>query len=331
MRSDENQLTRGKLLFINFHYVRDPDQYDHPGIHPIAPEEFRWQVEMLAARFHMATPQEAEAFVYGQAELPGPSVLLTFDDGLTDHAEAARDVLDPLGIKSICFVLSRPLMERRAVAIHKVHWLRATAEPIAFREAFLSHLPDPSKRLFDEGVEPSEAQAAYPYDSLADAKLKCLLNFHIALEVVDDICSRMLAERGIDEATFCGSIYMSDDNLRELHANGHMIAAHGHTHTAFARLDYQNMIEEITQSMDCIEAITASRPTWLSYPNGRASMIPHDATNACQELGIRLALTLKVGWNSGDESPFRLNRVNTNELNKVLAEVDGPAQVKSTA
>ena len=105
-----------QLLLVNYHYVRKPDAHPYPGIHPISPEAFAQQVERLARHLHIATPQEVEAFVLEGRSLPRDSVLITFDDGLVDHAETARDILDPLGLKAVFFVCSRPLTEERAVS-----------------------------------------------------------------------------------------------------------------------------------------------------------------------------------------------------------------------
>ena len=120
-----------KLLFVNFHYIRDPGQHAvgdgnearFPGIHPLATQIFTDQIAWLSDHFHIATPAEAEAHVLGQNALPAPSVVVTFDDGLVDHGPAAR-LLKAAGIRGVFFVTSRPLAERAPLAVHKVHWLR---------------------------------------------------------------------------------------------------------------------------------------------------------------------------------------------------------------
>ena len=131
-----------QLLLVNYHYVREPHAHPYPGIHPISPDAFTQQIKGLAAQFHIATPEEVEAFVLQGRALPRDSVLITFDDGLVDHAETARHILDPMGVKAVFFVCSRPLTEERAVSVHKIHWLRATTEPDAFPLDLLACLPE---------------------------------------------------------------------------------------------------------------------------------------------------------------------------------------------
>ena len=124
--------TDSMLMIVNYHYIRERSKYPYAGIHPVEWQKFIKDVRLLSSRFHMATPEEVERFTYGDIDLPGPSVFLSFDDGLVDHATAAQDVLDPLGIKAVFSISSRPLIEERALMVHKIHWLRATTPPDIF-------------------------------------------------------------------------------------------------------------------------------------------------------------------------------------------------------
>ena len=59
-----------------------------------------------------------------------------------------------------------------------------------------------------------------PTMRLEDVKLKYLMNFVLAHDVIDAALSDMLRERGVDEGEFCRSTYMSEADLRELHQAG---------------------------------------------------------------------------------------------------------------
>src|SRR5262245_51975026 len=126
------EVEQSRLLFVNYHYIRDPAAYRYPGIHPIGIAEFRAQVEQLRDRVRFALPAEVEAFILDGRALPGPSVVPTFDDGLMDHWQAACEVLDPLGIRGAFFVCSRPAIAKRALMVHKIQWLRAHTRPSEF-------------------------------------------------------------------------------------------------------------------------------------------------------------------------------------------------------
>jgi peptidoglycan/xylan/chitin deacetylase (PgdA/CDA1 family) len=302
---------------VNYHYIRDPGAYAYPGIHPIDPAAFRKGVEMMAGRFHMATPDEAEAFVHGEAELPRDSVLLTFDDGLADHQIAVDEVLDPMGIKSAFFIASQPFTEGRGLMVHKAHYLRATTPPMEFRDAFIAALPEQWQGTLDDEVV-VKGGAIYVYDETPIAQLKYLMNFHLPHDVVDEVTTAMLRDRGESDERFCKHTYMTSAQIANLYKSGHGIAAHGHTHTPFSALTPDDLNDEIARNIDCLVEITGARPKWLSYPTGRESAMPADSADLCKRFGFRIGVTLKVGWISAHDPAHHLCRININELPEMV-------------
>lgn len=307
-----------RLLLVNYHYVRDPGLYAYPGIHPISPDAFRLQMEQLASSLHMATPDEAEAFLLHGEELPGPSALVTFDDGLTDHAQTATDILDPMGVKAVFFVCSRPLTEQRALAVHKVHYLRAMTEPGRFRDELLAALPPQwrDRQLTED--ERAAAARTYIYDKPEHGEIKYLLNSLLPEDVLDQVTSRMLENRGIDEQLFCSETYMDANTLRRLEDGGHRIGAHTHDHRAVTRLG-EDEDRHMALNVATLANATGRRPNWVSYPYGRDWALPADPIAFCKRHGFSVGVTLTGQWVQPEHAPFALDRINTNEVDRVLS------------
>lgn len=305
-----------RLLLVNYHYIRDPDQYPYAGIHPLTLNEFRQQVEWLAARYCFVSPEEAEGFALGEETFSRPGVLLTFDDGLIDHSRAAQEVLDPLGIKAVFFVCSCPLIEKRPLMVHKVHWLRATTKPEVFYRELVELLPDQWRDYSLTEQEQSEACRIYIYDTKCVAYLKFLINFVLPAHVVDFATARMLEARGISNVEFCERTYMKESDLLALTKRGHLIGAHTHTHepvTRLNKLEQENIESNIKALTQCIR----KPPTWFSYPYGRDWAIPKDSETFCRRYGFKIGVSLKGQWNTIGQSPYELNRINTNDVEDV--------------
>jgi len=268
---------------------------------------------------HIATPEEIEAFVLQGRELPRDSVLITFDDGLVDHAQTARDILHPMGIKAVFFVCTRPLTEERAVAVHKIHWLRATTEPARFAAEVIAALPQQwrERRLSED--EMRAASRTYIYDTPADREIKYLLNFVLPEDVVDQVTSAMLARAGVSEADFCRRTYMDTATLRGLVSRGHRVEAHTHDHRAVTRLGAD---EDASMALNIrsLEQATGRRPSWISYPYGRDWALPKDPAAFCRRHGFRIGVALEGIWVSPERTPYALDRINTNEVDGVLSE-----------
>ena len=306
------------LLIVNYHYIRDPGAYPYPGIHPMEEGAFIRQVQWLGDRFRLVSPEDVEDFAQGVRPLKESSVFLTFDDGLVDHARAVEEVLNPMGVRAAFCVSSKPLVEGRALMVHKIHWLRAHTEPERFRREFLHLLPPEGEALAEEEDAARDAAKIYVYDLPEHARLKYLINFKLPHEVVDEAASAMLQDRGVRESDFCEALYMGEDRIRKLARAGHVIGNHGHSHQPFSVLDPSRLAEEITRNKNRLEQVTGRPQQWVSYPNGREWARPKDVKAFCESFGFSVGLGLDGGWNAGGVSPFCLNRVNANDVEKVV-------------
>lgn len=314
-----NKMTQSRLLIITYHYIRNSSQYPFPGIHPMELDEFRRQIEWLNNNFHIASPEEVEEFELNKVPLPEPSIFITFDDGLSDHMIAAEQVLDPMGIKGAFFISTRPLIEKKALMVHKVHWLRATTDPELFKKQFLEIMEEKfPEETFDEAGE--IAIKTYPYDTLEDANLKYWINSCLPAEKVDIICSELLIRKGISEPSFCSETYMNENQILTLSQNGHAIGAHGHTHTPFSRLSNETLKWEIDLNKSYLEKIITQKVLWISYPYGMKWSIPENSDSLWKRLGFKIGISLDkedFDWNYGNESPFWLKRINPNIVENI--------------
>ena len=305
------------LLLVNYHYIQPAGRWRHPGIHPLTPEAFEAQVEMLCRRLNPATPEEVEAFADG-ARLARPSFFLTFDDGLAEHARIAAPVLERHGLRGAFFVCSRPLLERRATVVQRSHWLRATPPPAKLRAELMAHLPPEWATLEDDAEGRQAANQVNVYDAPEIARVKYLMNFRLPYPLLDRVTAEMLAERGVDEAALCRDFYMDETAVAGLAAAGHVVGSHAPTHRPLSRMPAAECDAELERNRACLAGITGGAIDWLSYPWGSTWSIPPDAAAVCRRHGFRLAITLNRAWNTGGEEAALLNRVNTNEVDRML-------------
>ena len=302
------------LVIINYHYIRRRNDYPYPGIHPIDPELFERQVKWLHKNFYAATPDEVEAFAYGDFKLKNHSFLLTFDDGLIDHYLAAENLLKELDLKAVFSVCSKPIKEQHALMVHKIQWLRATTHPGNFYAEFIRQLSI-HRRVENYLTEFNKrATQTYPYDTLKDANLKYLINFELPPEVVDEISSELLLQRGVSEEDFCRELYIDENRLARLSRFGHKLAAHGHSHRPFSKISSDQVDREVEENISCLYAISGKPLNWVCYPYGRRWSLPESVELFCNRFGFRVGLGLNGKSNTDRILPFCLSRINTNEV-----------------
>ncbi|EKO79459.1 polysaccharide deacetylase [Leptospira sp. Fiocruz LV3954] len=77
--------------------------------HDIALEErsrFRAQLEKISMDWKFVSPEVFEDMIRGKKEIAGRNLLLTFDDGYFSNRIVAEEILEPLGIKALFFIIS---------------------------------------------------------------------------------------------------------------------------------------------------------------------------------------------------------------------------------
>ena len=77
--------------------------------HDIAPQEqerFAAQLHWLARSWTFVSPHQFAAMMRGGAPIKGANLLLSFDDGFASNRKVAEEVLNPMGIQALFFVVS---------------------------------------------------------------------------------------------------------------------------------------------------------------------------------------------------------------------------------
>jgi len=77
--------------------------------HDVAPqdqERFAAQLRWLSRRWTFVSPQRFGAMISGEEPIHGPNLLLTFDDGFASNRVVAEQILNPMGVRALFFVVS---------------------------------------------------------------------------------------------------------------------------------------------------------------------------------------------------------------------------------
>jgi peptidoglycan/xylan/chitin deacetylase (PgdA/CDA1 family) len=89
--------------------ISSPDQLRVLLYHDIAPVDqanFAAQMRWLKQSWNFVGVKRFEAMISGEEPVRGRNLLLTFDDGFLSNRAVAQDVLNPMGIEAVFFVVS---------------------------------------------------------------------------------------------------------------------------------------------------------------------------------------------------------------------------------
>ena len=297
-----------QLLVLNYHYIREAN-FPYPAIYPIGMDDLYRQVKRIKAQYSMPNPNQVKNYILNQKHFDEPSVFLTFDDGLKDHICAIREVLDLLNVKAAFFICTEPLIKKRALNVHKIHYLRSIISPDKFREMVYSRIPNSFKELEIR----ENAVRIYKYDEAEVAIFKYMLNFALPQPLLSNTLDSIFEEECINEANFCKKWYLDEFEIKLMADEGHEIGIHGYTHKPFSTLSAQEIITEIKTNANQLEMITKREPSWISYPNG---VIDKNVLGRIKEnlKDLKLGFTTETGWNGPITEPLMIKRANANDF-----------------
>jgi peptidoglycan/xylan/chitin deacetylase (PgdA/CDA1 family) len=299
-------------IAINFHYIGMPPTA-YPGIHGFSTEGFAEVLAGIAAEWTFISLEEMHAAVVAGKPLPSRSCLITFDDGLRCQSEQALPVLDAMGIPAAFFALASPYRQRRAAAVHKLHFVRAH-----MGDEFINGMLEDmfaAGRIVDRPANISEAQArdSYRYDDLGSARLKYFLNYRMPQEFTEALVDDLLRLRNIDEADFIRDYYMSPAQIRDI-GQRNMVGSHAVSHRPLAQMPLDAAKLELEESRAVVAELSGQDIFAVSYPLGNTAAVNPDVGRLAAETGYTVGWTMERAQNASLEQPLLFARFDAADI-----------------
>src|SRR3989338_7007156 len=124
---------------IMYHYVRELPFTRYPKIKGLLVSQFKEQLDYLSRHYEFVSIDDCLKAVYEDADLPPNSVLLTFDDGYSDHFENVFPILKERKIRGCFFPQAKAVQERNVLDVNKIHFvLASTDDPAKMKQEIFS-------------------------------------------------------------------------------------------------------------------------------------------------------------------------------------------------
>jgi peptidoglycan/xylan/chitin deacetylase (PgdA/CDA1 family) len=262
------------VTIVMYHYVRDLERSRFPAIKGLSIERFRRQLEHIQARYTPITVEDLlKALSSPQKKLPPNAILLTFDDGYSDHFANVFPVLDARGIQGCFFPPAHAVLEHKVLDVNKIHFVLAAApDGSALLEQVFASLPEFYSNYALKSREDylRTVTEKHRYDTREVTVLKRLLQRDLPEPVRAEIVRRLFAEHvTADEAAFACELYMSVEQISCLRRHGMHIGSHGYAHAWLNRISPQAQVDEIDQSLEFLQKVGVGKNDWsMCYPYG---------------------------------------------------------------
>ena len=286
------------LLTVMWHYLRDPAETPLVAAPGLDPETFDAQLDLLERHRTIVDWRTIAAALDGGAAVPTDAALLTFDDGLADHARSVMPRLVDRGRSGLFFTLARAEGEPLTVG-HALHVLLATLGEDRLRDAVSTSLPaDEAARFAD--LQARERSAGVEGIDVLKRPLQRDLS-----DTVEPILRRLVETHVGPSGEIADMLHLSAADMRAMRANGQAIGGHGRRHLWFDHGPTSRVADEIRASAGFLA--DEPRPWPFAYPYGAA-----DATAPARlaEAGFGAAFHAKPTSSAGR---FDLGRIDAED------------------
>lgn len=306
------------VTIVMYHYVRDLKHSRFPAIKGLSLERFRRQLDFVQAHFTPITIENVfEALSSEERVLPPNPILLTFDDGYSDHFWNVFPLLDARGIRGCFFPPVHAVLEHVVLDVNKIQFVLATNsniemlldESLAMLEGFRDkYALKTRKEYLTADLE------EHRYDPREVVRFKRLLQRDLPDEVRAEIVSRLFSKYVTsDEVAFAHELYMSTDQITCLHRHGMQIGSHGYSHTWLNHISRDGQVREIDSSLEFLAGIGIDKEKWtMCYPYGGydVSLIEILRERRCR---VGVSAEPRVA-NLDTDDPLTLPRIDANDL-----------------
>lgn len=314
-----------RCVVVMYHYVHDRPPTAElgvaggpTGVRGLTSCEFEEQLDLLGREMEPVDWPTLYAWSQGRAPIPERCFLLTFDDGLADHAAVVAPILKRRGLRGVFFVPGLVLTSQRILSAHAIHLLLSRLDDQTLEDELTGFLSTHGGGTdWATLLDPQAAQAMYHYETAARARLKYLLTVVVPADLRNAALDSLFARYVGSAARWARKWYLSWDDLAGMQATGHTIGAHGYAHEPYTRMAPERVRDDMIRSAGVLRNGLGPDIRPLSYPYGRFDGF---TAAAARGVGFAHAFTTQQRWVTGTDDLLLLPRVDTIRVGSFLRE-----------
>ena len=306
------------VTIVMYHYVRDLERTRFPAIKGLSVDSFRRQLDYIQGHYSPITVETLRgALRSADQALPPNSILLTFDDGYSDHFTDVFPQLDARGIQGCFFPPAQAILEHKVLDVNKIHFVLASGrDPNQLLERVMEAVAEtaPDCPLQSKEFYLQKLGGNHRYDSREVVTLKRLLQREFPEPIRHAVVQSLFAEFVTsDEETFACELYLSLDQIACMRRHGMHFGSHGYTHAWLDQLSPEAQAVEVNRSLDFLQMLGIGNDEWtICYPYGgfNDSLLQILRARQCQ---FGFTVEARVADLDADDR-LALPRVDTNDL-----------------
>ena len=290
-----------------YHYVRNKTN-SFPKILGNSIDEFQDHIEMLKKEYNVISPNDVLDFYYNNHTFEkNKNILLTFDDGLSDHHEAAK-ILHENDIKAMFFIPTCIIDEKLPANPMIIHYCIAEFGIKKFLKIYHKVVDELKLKILDYNIE-YNIKTDDGWDKIEQIKnlFKYKIEHNLSRKILIKNFQNLFSPKFPNALDI---IHLNENEIKDIIKMGHTIGSHTHTHLSIAasKLSSRDFEKEVVFPKKILEKKFASKIFSFSYTFGEKQdcLLPSKLLENTEE--YKLAFTVEGKKNTKNSSPLLLGR-----------------------
>lgn len=225
----------------------------------------------------------------GSGQFREDAICLTFDDALRCQVDVAAPVLERLGLRAFWFIYSSPF--KGQLARFEVYRLFRTSQfpnvetfySEFFARIFGSEYAEKARAALSD-TELARRKKRFPFYSDSDIKFRLIRDHALDRNEYEAVMDSFILEHGLTLEGLADGLWMTDEHLRALAADGHAVGLHSYSHPmVMGRLARDEQRAEYERNYAHLCRVTGRKPLAMAHPAGSYNQMTLDIL---ESLGI---------------------------------------------
>ena len=302
---------------VMFHHFTD---LVHPkGQGAITELEFEEILDWLESNFKILSPEEFKLKL-SNATIQSNEITLTFDDGLRCQIDIAEKVLQRRGLRAFFFVYTSIFTPNPdPLEIYRHFRTTEYLEIDDFYSNFFDFLEKQDSGMHTtarENFEEAKHLADFSYYSTNDRFFRYMRDRVLTDTQYISIMETMMFNKKYDIQNASKHLWMTPEDIKSLHLNGHAVGMHSQSHpTRMDLLNSELQKKEYETNFAVLHDVLSEKPWAMSHPCGQYNS---------ETLRILREMRIDIGFRSNslltsNFSNLELPRIDHADLMKLIS------------
>ena len=277
-----------------YHYVRDVKKSRYPNLKALEFKSFKKQVIFFEKKFNIIN-QDNLIEILNKKKIPKkPSILLTFDDGFSDHYKYVFPFLLKKKLSGIFFPSVETIEKNIVSDTHKIHFILENQNDSNKILKYIFFYLDKFFRISPEKIDFKKLKLDNHVNDKETMIVKNLLQFYLQKKIRKKIINILFKKFvSSDEKAFSEKLYMKKKQIQTMMQNNMKFGVHGYEHLWLGNLKKNNQNTDIKKSLNFFKKkLLNSSNLSFCYPYGSYNK---DTLNILKKFKIKYGFSSDPG------------------------------------